>query len=72
MKAKKDTDWKFRAHLGMNNGKSIRMEVKMYNGIELFREIGPGQPIYYRKEDKTNYPSEEGLIKSLTINTMKP
>lgn len=61
-----EEQWKFKAHIGLGK-KGIRMEVKQYNGIELFREFGSGKPIYYVKSDKKNYDSEEALIKSLKL-----
>lgn len=63
-------DWKFRAHLNAGR-RSVTMEVKQYNGIELFRELGGGKPIYYIASNKTNFPDEESLIKHIqsTIST---
>lgn len=62
-----EEQWKFRAHIGYSKGKGVRMEVKQYKGIELFREIGSGKTIYYVQSDKKNYDSEEALIKSLKL-----
>lgn len=53
--------WKHKAHLNMG-GRGVFMEVKKYRGIELYRELGCGKPIYYIKSSKKNFPDEESLI----------
>lgn len=57
--------WKFKAHLAISkgHGKSIRMEIKPYKTETMYREIGPGQPIYYISSYPENFDSEEKLMK---------
>jgi hypothetical protein len=59
-------EWKFRGHISIK-GKGIRQEVKVHEGIELFREIDRKGTIYYVQSDKKNFETEEELLSYLKL-----